>query len=333
MLRKFLAVTALLVFVAPTQAGVLSSMLDFYSAFDGTQDTLKASSSKVNILDQDSSAGPAGPLPPAANSAFSLGDVFYGFVEFNELTVGDDPLGTGTDRPISPFGSLAAVFSAEIDFIDGAGNIFFGAVDGLDASSVAHSTTNAGLNLKSLLGPTLAPALSADSIFAILGNTADIVTTTFKETATVSRSLGEQSTAASSGVTTPNGLLNFDATWNVEVVGNISGLTDFLVFTGATTVSGTQTGGFEVTSAPGFGPVTWLPVDTQATPIGLPTGGTSDVSLNLTLVNPVLPTPSSSGFGYTGNANFTFNAIPEPTSALAFAVMGIAGLAVRRRRA
>ncbi|MCG8649876.1 MAG: PEP-CTERM sorting domain-containing protein [Pirellulales bacterium] len=296
MLRKFLCVAVLAAFATTAQAGTLGSAL----TFNGLEDEIQASSSRVNVIDQDNSGG------------ISAGDLVYGFVDFNQILQD-----SSFNFDVTTIGSLAGVFAVEVG--TPTGNVFpLGAVS---------SPPNSGLNLASLVDPALAPFIGATDQFAILGNSSNINTAAFTETVTTARGFGDGFTAAPSGGATPDGLLGFDSTWDVELTANFTTADDFFLFFDGGAF-GLQTGGATITSQPGLGGAAFVPVDTTLPPGGTPSGLTSDIALDLTLVT---PSPTN-GFGFSGDASFRINAVPEPTSIAAFAGIAALGLGARRRR-
>jgi hypothetical protein len=299
MSRFFCVIAAVLTVAGTSQAGVLSSLL----TFNGQTDQIGATNStSVNVLDIDTSGG------------FSLGDVFYGFVEFsnsaNDLLAPPPPTSSGQIGD----NALVIAFSAEILGYDSVNDVFsFGAV------------TDTDLSVKSLLGSVVGKGSLLDTdIVAALGfpnGGPPEITGNFAETVTPF--------GAYTAGDIPDGLKNFGASWNVELAGDLSGTDDFLQYSNSTN---SQSGGLTARILPGFpGGTQLIPVPTTLPYPGLtgtPTGSASDLSLELTSVN----SKGLDGWSFQSQSRFRLNAVPEPSSVLAFAGMvGCVGF-VRRRR-
>ena len=161
MVRKFLGLMLLVVFAAPSQAGLLSSVL----TFNGERDNLIDQSASVAV-DVDGSGG------------YSDGDVLFGFLRIDSVNRDIDlqPNGLPIEPPsggtsVIPDGEIGILFAAEIDGLVSDAGLpgTLGDVFSLKASSVA------GLTLADVLSPSLgaeiAGDLTADTLFIAVEST------------------------------------------------------------------------------------------------------------------------------------------------------------------
>lgn len=298
MLRKLFCMGLITLFATSSQAGVLASLL----TANGIEDTLRASTSRVNIIDQDQSGG------------VTTGDVVYGFVEISQVQQDG-----GINAPVPP-ATMAALFSVEVGALG---------ANGFNLQGVSGG--NAGLGLDTLVGN----GIGATDLFAIVSTTPLVNLASFVETQTTSRGFADGFTADSTVLAgtnlgeTPDGLSGFSS-FDLELTADLSGGGDFFLFENGG-LFGIQSGGATVASQPGLPGVTnFLPVASvlPSGGAGLPSGLTSDITLDLTFVT----SAAAQGFGFNGNSSFRINAVPEPGTMLSFAALGLCGLAARRRR-
>ncbi len=297
MFRKFVAIAALVLVGTQAQAGLLGSAL----TFNGSEDRI----STVNP------AGLAAFVNLGGGAGFDPGDVVYGFLASSGgvndfLTPGLSPFGLGG-------GYGVAMFAAEL---------VAGPAPGL--FNLAPVTT-AGYKLEDLVDAEFSAELTGkDAMVAVI--TGDVGGTVF-----------DGFIAADN--TTGDGLKHFTGTdFDLEFAANTadagSGAGFFQFAPGGGSV-GTQKGGFNVIAGVGdlgSAPIVFL--DVPITSLFAPPPTTkAHIGLDTTFVNAgVSAVPRGWAFE-TQSFGIRLNAVPEPSSFLAFAgLVGIAGLGRRRRK-
>ena len=295
----FVAVAALCI-ASQAEAGLLSSLL----TFNGSQDNL-TDQSVDSFIDVDNSGD------------LSLGDVLYGVATIDQITADvNDPGATAED--VAP-GRIALAFAAQIDSFD---TLAIPVINELRADVTFGAVTGAGPTLDDLLGGN--GLISDNSIFAVF------------ERPTGTNPIDFVNTSSGTGLLP---LTDGSDPWDYVASGGIDLTTDDFFEAELTFElsslefdSGEQRGGFSVfdhTFAPG---VQFLGVDVENI------AGTAVTSHHLTVNDGSVISPADSpqidnGWEFENNFAFSINAVPEPSSFLAFAGLAIAGLGVRRRRA
>ena len=262
-------------------------------SFNGFEDVI-IDQSRSNIVDANE------------DGVFSVGDAVYGYLSFDEVQ-----LDNGTQTDIVG-GQLATLFALEVteDFGD---DVF-----GLSASTVVGFTLGDLLDADLLAAGVDGEAIDADTLAVVVGSTSTL------EPENVAQNLGFFSAASG---------------YEIELTAGLALDTDFFQVTDNGDFDFDESAGLSVlqTGAGLPDPSSFLPVD-AATQFAGPFE--SDATAQISLVGTIGPNnpnandffnpATGEGFLLQNQAQVSLNAVPEPTSALAF--VGIFGLAVRRRR-
>lgn len=330
LLQASVVMLLVLGFVQTSSASALSSLL----SFDGAEDTLN-DNSQNKIFDMD------------GDDALSAGDQIVGLFQIEKVNVTGDP---------SPGAIFAATaFEIRTPFLTSGGDLAF------DLVPIYHSDTNSLMNL---IDPALHPAgftasdwdqtvglvFSIDDVSSGAGTDASVNPYDPAHT--------EANTSIISSVLTAVNGYSLDVALGIvgsyDMSGttftnsaNANGDTDFLqakvTDSSFTTISGieaddngaqilSQRGGFTVL-ANTFGSSTkFLPLDV----LRFSASGTTDHDVVLQpdgAVQTTELTDTDANWSVVDDANFKINAVPEPTSMLAWGgLASILGLAAARRR-
>lgn len=231
-----------------------------------------------------------------SSGGFSLGDVLYGYVSIDQVDADNDGLDV---QDISP-DAVVFAFAAKITGANLNGSINLGASD--------------------VAGYTLGDLLDAD-VYSNVTNASETIFVGLEGTP-VANVLDESTFDSLDDFNAGNGL-------SYILSGGIAGGSDdFFHFRAAPPgfgFIGAEAGGFTIFDH-GFGSgTTFVDVDSGRL------DGLADTQHNISLLNGFISEASSgSVWDFTNNSDFLVNAVPEPSSLLAFA--GVFGLGLMRRR-
>ncbi|MEO1525541.1 MAG: PEP-CTERM sorting domain-containing protein [Planctomycetota bacterium] len=237
--------------------------------------------------------------------SFSVGDVIYGFSALQNVT--PDIFAGGSATNLAP-NHVVALFAAEIVSVPGAGAGSPGVYE------LAAPTT--GNRLFDLLDPSLQPLLTGiedDAAFLLLS------------------AAGPASDPVNNAIA--GDLSHFTAAdYSFELAGGLAP-DGFFEFNGVPSFgTGQQVAGANVLSHDLGSGVSFVDIP-FASPFGTGAGGAYDLTIPIALVGPAIPPASGNGWTFSVQSTIDINIVPEPTAFLAFAGIGLAGLARRRRRA
>lgn len=294
MLRKFFVAAALLLFAAPSQAGVVSSLL----TFDGTPDTI-TDDSVGNFVERGTVDG-----------ILEVGDLLQGMISFGPLAGNAVPTGQ----------SVIGAYSLRVKSIGvGGTSLVLEAASGAD--DVVTLLGAAGVDLSGLTGTHV----GASNGFALLESTSvEIDRTSFvgPTFGFIPPTVGSDFEAVA--------ILGFDG---VDDHHNISSfgadLTDLSVaagFAGTGVPFALFNGTYSITDHSFGGGTIFLPLTNVIS------GAEGDVTIVNGFISGTNSDTIGKGWDYNDDGDFVINAVPEPTSLAIFAVIGL-GAARRRRRA
>ncbi len=305
--RRILTVVAVaMASVAAQVPSARASLLSSHLTMDGTEDTI-VDDSRSTFVGKD---------------GFTVGDVVYGFAEATSILPKATYRAGGADE------TVAVIFSLEVKSV---------ITIGTSTLVQLGPTTVAGLDLASLLSgtsldpkfdPTVGPAGSttADAIgvivsrkggpnpFATFTSVDDFVTNGYSYEATIGIDRTSTLATESGGGLTPG-------------TGDFFHVLPTFSF-GGTFISATELGGFSVFDHSGMGTdLKFLKVSNLRGDAG---SSLHDVALDSALVKP----DTTNGWSFVDQAHYRLNVVPEPASVTMWgvAVVGIAGMCLRRRR-
>ncbi|MEL6105516.1 MAG: PEP-CTERM sorting domain-containing protein, partial [Planctomycetota bacterium] len=238
---------------------------------------------------------------------FAVGDVIYGFSALQNVTT-DVFTGGASATNLAP-NHIVALFAAEIISVPAGGAGSTGVYE------LAAPTT--GNRLFDLLDPSLQPLLTGiedDAAFLLLS------------------AAGPAATPVNTAVA--GDLSHFTAAeYDFELAGGLAP-DGFFEFGGSVTPfpSGSQVAGANVLAHDLGAGVSFVDIP-FASPFGTGAGGAYDLTIPIALVGPAIPPASTNGWQFSVQSTIDINIVPEPTAFLAFAGIGLVGLARRRRRA
>jgi PEP-CTERM motif len=226
---------------------------------------------------------------------FDVGDQFFGFASISDV------------QPQGGLGAkqIAIFYSFEVKTDLGGGLFSLGAV-------------TAGPNTLASLLPDFAPVTNGlgDAAFVVLGNNGGYDPLAPAATRATQANFGTKFTAAN---------------WSYEGTGGFAtGSDDFMQFQviGVGATVGAQVGGFTLFDADFLGGSVSL-LGVAATSFdAVPVTTLHDVTLD----NATIFSGGTSGWDFRDTANFNLNPVPEPSSMLTFAVLGLSGFAGMGRR-
>ena len=322
LLHSVVAVAAALGIAVSASAGIVADHL----TFDGNPDTLN-DNSRTKIIDVDN------------NGYLSIGDRFVGLFQIEKFNGSDDP------SPAGVFGVVAFEVKSLVSGTGGVGSVF---------SLGAVSDANNAFSLKNVLDPALHPAGWTDADWektvgivveipdlGVNSGTDDAVNPydaahsesdvdIIKDAVTAAKGW-KYVMALGTETTNPHGYSDFFYA-KAQVDFTTSKISDIEADSSGTTIL-TQKAALTILDHTFGAGVTFLPVgvrkeyslgpvDTFADFVLKPDGSVQTTDLT-----------SSSGWSVVDDGNFEMNAVPEPTSLLAWVgLVTMAGVMVRRRR-
>lgn len=298
MFRVFLFLGMLAVLAVPAQAGLLGNVL----TFNGTQDRIdNTAPALVAFIDNDGVGG------------LTIGDVGFGFVSSNEV------VNDGGPGAISLTRTIVTVFAAQVGALNS------------DGAFQLIAPTNAAQSLYGLLNDA---GNGFASVFDTAGLQSDVVAMVISSNA--AQAPGDLT--GFGGPTTANWLTNqfTDSDYGFEALLDLNDGGFFDLYQDPLFPAlATQSGGFNVAKH-SFGPSTQF-LDVTANRVPSLTSVAVDVGLSVVNISPSDPDAPENyvgrGWTLTGNASsVTVNAVPEPTTVLAFVSIGLAGVGASRRR-
>jgi hypothetical protein len=309
MLRKFLCVAALAAFSVPAQAGVLSSLMTFNGNPDKLQDD-----SVAQVIDTQGNV-----------NVLEVGDLLQG--AFQISSVSGLPSGSGGAVPTGQ--SVYGVFSLEVLTVD-ATQATFGAATG--ANSVLSLLGGQGVDLNGFTDDTAGIALIESSTSGVL--TSGLTPNNSGTAASIS----DPNLGSTNGIPTQFGsdfetvfTLGFDGVDDAHVVVAETGvdLTD-LTSVPANDLSSVQIakyyGTYTILEDTFGSSVTFLPL------VNSVLSNTGDVIITNGEIGGTDNLAYNNGWLFQDDGDFFINAVPEPSSFLAFAGLLGLGATVRRRR-
>lgn len=293
---RFLKFAVLAALFAVPVSSANAGVLNSLLSFDGFEDVL-VDESRSSFFDNDQSGG------------LSKGDVIYGFLAFSDA---ERSTGPNSFDNISLTDQLVATFSFELTDIvadvNGAAVFVHGAV--------SAANTLLGQDIDSLLGAGLSSAGGAGASFVLVSHTG-----------LNPEPLNYQGpTGVNPG---PLGLKNFtSADWDYELTAGFAA-GDFLHLEGVPSLDGKsgESGGLTILDSATTPVSSFLLVDATSLLDG------TDSKHHFGLSGQVLLKVSANGWSFTDTTRVTLNAVPEPTSLLAFGLLiGVAGVRRRSRK-
>lgn len=289
-LFKFAAVAAVFFLPASAQAGVFSSLLSFDGSVDVVEDDSVGSFVEKGVVD----------------GILEVGDLLQGMIAFDPIDGNTTPAGS----------SVIGAYSLEVKSIGAGGtSLVLGAAAGAD--SITSLLGTAGVDMNGLVGSGMDGFAVLESTTADVSQRSDFTGPSFGFSGAV--------TAADFKAVT---LLGFDGVDDTHIVTSFgSDLTDLsgiagLAGTGATVAI--FNGTYSVTDHAFGAGVTFLPL------FNVLNGGSGDVIITNGTIAATDANTTGLGWDFNDDGDFNINAVPEPTSMLIFAGLGLVGFMRRR---